>query len=170
MKKSKPTLEEIEAHSGYKFVPLNIEFCATNINNTWERYKKNELPLNRYGKNSFCKFRVSRDTDGDIKTLLMNGVYLFVVEDEVKYLGKTTQTFKKRFGGTGYGSISPRNCFVGGQSTNCKLNAKMNEWCNQKLDVKIYTTNNVFSSNGEIAKLELKLLNLFDFELNKQHN
>jgi len=28
----------------------------------------------------------------------------------------------ERFGPLGYGSIQPKNCYVGGQSTNCKIN------------------------------------------------
>ena len=31
----------------------------------------------------------------------------------------------ERWGGRGYGAISPKNCFVGGQSTNCKVNNRI---------------------------------------------
>lgn len=164
-KEIKPTLAAIEACSGYKFVPLKINFLATNICDIEKRYKNaNNLALNHHGKNFFCKFAV----DGE--SLSMKGIYLFLVNGEVKYLGKTIQTFKKRFSGTGYGGISPRNCFVGGQSTNCKLNAQMNQWYAQGVVVEIYTTNSIFASNKKIDELELMLLNSFDFELNKQHN
>lgn len=41
--------------------------------------------------------------------------------DAVRYVGETTD-LEQRWGATGYGQISPRNCFVGGQDTNCRIN------------------------------------------------
>ncbi|HWT81558.1 MAG TPA: GIY-YIG nuclease family protein, partial [Candidatus Methylomirabilis sp.] len=42
------------------------------------------------------------------------------------YAGKCID-LAKRWGGMGYGAISPKNCFVGGQSTNCKVNHRIYE-------------------------------------------
>ena len=49
------------------------------------------------------------------------GVYLLAVKNRAAYVGKC-QSLSERWS-KGYGSIQPRNCFVGGQSTNCKVNA-----------------------------------------------
>ena len=42
----------------------------------------------------------------------------------------------------GYGTISPRNCFIGGQKTNCKMNnVVFNTYTNgQKIDIYFYET------------------------------
>ena len=79
------------------------------------RYKNSaKHPLNNYGEGPFCEFDVPADI-GDKK-----GIYIFVVNDKVKYLGRCLNTFRKRVS-EGYGHISPRNCFKGGQPTNCTL-------------------------------------------------
>lgn len=54
------------------------------------------------------------------------GVYIWLIEGEedLSYIGECVD-FRKRFSPTGYGRISPRNCFIGGQSTNCKMNQEV---------------------------------------------
>ena len=48
------------------------------------------------------------------------GVYALVVDDVVRYIGEC-EDLGKRFN-AGYGNISPKNCYIGGQPTNCKIN------------------------------------------------
>ena len=80
------------------------------------RYEnKKNLKLNKYGSGSFCKFTIDR------KYSKKTGVYLILVDDFIRYVGECDDFFK-RFG-MGYGIISPRNCFDGGQSTNCRINS-----------------------------------------------
>lgn len=55
-----------------------------------------------------------------------SGIYAITVDNSVVYIGEC-QNFRERFGPRGYGIIHPRNCFVGGQSTNCKINARVLE-------------------------------------------
>lgn len=43
-----------------------------------------------------------------------------MVDEEVRYVGECTN-LSARFN-AGYGNISPKNCFKGGQETNCRLN------------------------------------------------
>ena len=80
-----------------------------------DRYAKaSTTRLNRHGSGPFCRFKldaVSADA----------GVYLIVIEGDVMYVGEC-QNLAERFGPRGYGSIQPKNCYVGGQSTNCKIN------------------------------------------------
>jgi hypothetical protein len=78
------------------------------------RYKNlRGLARNKYGAGPFCKFKVSG-------ALGVAGVYLFVVEGAVRYVGECAN-LARRFN-MGYGNISPRNCFKGGQETNCRVN------------------------------------------------
>ena len=70
--------------------------------------------LNRYGEGPFCRF----DALGLPPT---SGVYAVTVDDNLAYVGKAVD-LARRWGPTGYATISPVNCYVGGQSTNCKVN------------------------------------------------
>jgi hypothetical protein len=40
----------------------------------------------------------------------------------IRYIGRTVD-FAGRMGPVNYGSISPKNCYRSGQSTNCKINS-----------------------------------------------
>lgn len=69
--------------------------------------------LHRYGRGKFCRFRIH--VDGGLSV-----VYVVTVGNKAKYVGEC-QDLLTRFN-SGYGNISPRNCFVGGQPTNCRVN------------------------------------------------
>jgi len=71
------------------------------------------LPLHRYGAGPFCRFRIPAD-------LHVGGVYLLALNDSVCYVGEC-ENLSLRFN-IGYGQISPRNRYEGGQQTNCRLN------------------------------------------------
>lgn len=80
-----------------------------------ENYMKKDFAvLNKYGSGTFCKFSI------DSKWFGISGVYAFFVDGTLVYIGQAID-FAQRFN-MGYGNISPKNCFVGGQSTNCKIN------------------------------------------------
>lgn len=72
------------------------------------------LPLNPHGAGPFCRFTIGK---GDHRP----GVYVLTVNGVPAYAGRCV-SLAKRWGRMGYGAISPKNCFVGGQSTNCKVN------------------------------------------------
>jgi hypothetical protein len=74
---------------------------------------KKVVPLNKYGNGPFCKFKIQRN-------LHYPGVYALMIEREVLYIGECVD-LSSRYN-MGYGNISPRNCFVGGQETNCRIN------------------------------------------------
>lgn len=79
------------------------------------RYKNERgLPLNRYGMGPFCKFTIPT-------RILASGVYAITSGEDLKYIGEC-QNLSDRYN-MGYGNISPRNCFVGGQETNCRVNS-----------------------------------------------
>jgi hypothetical protein len=73
-------------------------------------------PLNPYGAGPFCRFRIPAD-------LTLEGVYLLRVDEQIVYLGKC-DNLAVRFN-SGYGQIAPRNCYKGGQNTNCKVNRRV---------------------------------------------
>ncbi len=54
------------------------------------------------------------------------GVYSVFIDGKLRYIGEC-QNLAERFGPRGYGHIHPRNCHHDGQSTNCKINARVLE-------------------------------------------
>lgn len=65
------------------------------------------------GEGPFCRFRIPARVSEP-------GVYAFVAGTAVLYVGQAAN-LAKRFN-MGYGQISPRNCYIGGQATNCRVN------------------------------------------------
>ncbi|MBZ0212790.1 MAG: GIY-YIG nuclease family protein [Nitrospirae bacterium] len=72
-----------------------------------------ESRLHRYGKGTFCRFKL-------LGLPSSSGVYMFLVDNCVVYVGRAIDV-RKRFT-MGYGNISPKNCYEGGQQTNCRIN------------------------------------------------
>lgn len=70
------------------------------------------VPQHQYGVGPFCEFRIRLPNEAGVYALLGNGA--------LKYIGRT-ENLDARF--YAYGHISPKNCFVGGRSTNCRINA-----------------------------------------------
>jgi len=48
-------------------------------------------------------------------------VYVLTLDGQPVYVGKC-RNLAERFGPRNYGAIQPKNCFLGGQSTNCRVN------------------------------------------------
>lgn len=72
---------------------------------------------NRYADGPFGQFNLASAPP-------VAGVYAIFIDDELQYIGECEDLYR-RFGPTGYGQISPRNCHHDGQSTNCKLNSRV---------------------------------------------
>lgn len=118
------------------------------------RYKNvKNLPLNAYGAGPFCKFRVPG-------RLNASGVYALMVEGSVKYIGECV-SLSNRFN-AGYGNISPRNCFKGGQETNCRINVLIHAESTQGHEVELW-----FYGTSEHKQLEKRLLDTGCYEWNK---
>lgn len=73
-----------------------------------------KLPLHKYGRGPFCRFRVAVGWQ-------RSGVYVLTNGNIPLYVGEC-QNLENRWGPNGYGGISPRNCYTGGQETNCRIN------------------------------------------------
>lgn len=109
-----------------------------------DRYSNEKnLDLHRYGKGPFCKFRIPKGYS------YMAGVYILVADNTLVYVGEC-EDLEKRWN-MGYGNISPRNCFKGGQETNCRINnyilKKMLSECN--VDIYFHETANRFNVESE---------------------
>jgi len=91
---------------------------------------KKNLVLNKYGKGPFCKFTINSKYSRKI------GVYVILVNNDIQYVGECADFFK-RFG-MGYGNISPRNCFEGGQPTNCRINSDILSVFKLKKNIQLY--------------------------------
>lgn len=103
-----------------------------------------DLPLNRHGKGPFCEFKIPGCPP-------CGGVYLITVNSEVKYAGEC-ENLKARFN-SGYGHIAPRNCFVGGRSTNCRVNNKILQAAQRSDEVHLW-----FRESSSRNALEKELL------------
>jgi hypothetical protein len=73
--------------------------------------------LNPYGDLVYSSFSLA-----DRAQLKIKGVYAYYVGSELKYIGRCNDSVNKRIN-YGYGTIHPKNCFIDGQATNCRLNA-----------------------------------------------
>lgn len=93
-----------QCDSGGRIEPLSPQSRYSN---------SGRIGLHKYGHGPFCKFSIPSDRR-------QAGVYLIVVETVVKYVGEC-ENLSSRYN-AGYGNISPRNCFVRGQETNCRVN------------------------------------------------
>ena len=92
------------------------------------------MRLNRYGAGPFCRFTVQ-----DLPRT--SGVYALTIDGVLAYVG-IAKDLARRWGPQGYGTIAPRTCYVGGQSTNCKVNNRiLISACNgQRIDLWIHET------------------------------
>lgn len=110
-----------------------------------EYKNKENKKLNKYGKGPFCKFTIPSN-------LNCSGVYIIKVNDDIKYVGEC-DNLSKRFN-MGYGQISPRNCFEGGQSTNCKINSFILKEvkAGSKVFLFFYETHDRFQIERELIK------------------
>lgn len=136
---------------GYTFTYIQdiIPECDSN-GNVKKYYPQNEydnksgLPLLYHGKGAFCRFSIEADN--------LPGVYLWVIDGQIIYIGETAG-LKQRFN-TGYGYILPRNCYAGGQSTNCKMNKVVLGNFERGKVINLY-----FYQTTDYKRVELELLN-----------
>jgi hypothetical protein len=112
------------------------------------------LPLNEHGKGPFCRFHIPNGIDEA-------GVYAVLINNRLKYVGKC-YSLSLRWN-AGYGNISPRNCFVGGQSTNCRLNNLILNTFRAKSNIDLY-----FYKTHNFSEIEDNLIEQLNPEWNIQ--
>lgn len=105
-----------------------------------------EYNMQKIKELEFCHFRLNKD----IKD---SGVYMWVINDKIRYIG-SAKNLDERFN-NGYGIISPRNIFYGGQSTNCKMNRVVVKNQNKKIEIYFYKAKNYIEAK-DIEKIMLQ--------------
>lgn len=165
-KKNNKTLQETFEHHKYSRLKLLLEdkyknHIDTKLGDFLKLLKQandeNYLCfLNKYGDNNFCEFTIKDN-------LTDKGIYCFIKDNKIKYIGRCTDNFKKRIN-QGYGKIHPKNCFIDGQATNCHLNSILNSAENVKFGVYLMTE----KSTEEIKEMEKLILTSNRFEWNIQ--
>ncbi len=108
-------------------------------------FNKRDLRIHRYGAGPFCQFRISGN-------LLYAGVYFITLNEKIVYVGEC-QNLLERFNVRGYGTISPRNCFKGGQPTNCKINNLVLQSGKEDRNIELW-----FYPTDERKEIEAKLI------------
>ena len=106
--------------------------------------------LNQHGDKKFCVFSIN-----DKEYLDKKGLYAYLIQNEIKYIGRCRDSFKKRIN-QGYGKINPKNCFIDGQVTNCYLNSLINA---NRNDVRLYMC--VLEDDKEIENIERELIKTY---------
>ncbi len=144
----------------FKFVNILNPECDLNGKiisySPQERYNnKKQLPLNKNGEGSFCKFKLAIEP--------ISGVYLWVADNQIIYIGEASN-LSKRFN-MGYGNISPKNCFKNGQSTNCKMNKIVKEYYEKNILIEIYAY-----YTKEYKKIEKELIIKYSPKFNVKNN
>lgn len=119
------------------------------LKNAGDRFYKRFL--NTYGDLTYSVFFIS-----EIEHFESKGVYAYLVDGELKYIGRCKDSMKKRIN-QGYGKIHPKNCYLDGQATNCHLNDKITA---EKGGVTLWL--HQMDSNIEIEALEKKLIQAYN--------
>ena len=97
------------------------------------RYEnRDNLPLSQYGQGPFCRFSVAKG-----HSWRRSGVYVLARGDNPLYVGEC-ENLERRWGPMGYGHISPRACFKGGQDTNCRINNLILQGANIAFDLELW--------------------------------
>jgi len=110
---SKLKVDILSSYPMYLNMPLGQFLLERKISgdNVYKKF------LNRYGDLSYSKFFIT-----DPQFMSKKGIYAYYAENELKYIGRCRDSIKKRIN-QGYGKIHPKNCYLDGQATNCRINA-----------------------------------------------
>jgi len=142
--KYKPLADRVNQNYSQELNTNLGEFLLKLKNNGDEFYKEF---LNKYGDLEYSIFSLANKEQYHLK-----GVYFYYLNSELKYIGRCRDSMQKRVN-SGYGKISPKNCFRDGQSTNCKVNALVTEH-REDIELKIFVMDDV----KEIEELESRLI------------
>ncbi len=118
-----------------------------------------KLFLNPYGDSQYCIFSFINREFYERK-----GIYVYKLNNKIVYIGrvKGINTFNTRIN-QGYANISPKNCYIDGQSTNCRVNSLINSHAKS---IKLFIL--PLDNDKEIIKLEKILIDLLKPEWNIQ--
>jgi hypothetical protein len=92
----------------------------------------------------------------------LRGLYIYKVGQEIVYVGRCLDCFGKRIN-QGYGKIHPKNCYIDGQRTNCRLNALV---ASNQSEIALYIC--PLELEHDISRLESSLLRTLRPRWNRQ--
>jgi hypothetical protein len=113
--------------------------------------------LNPYGDLTYSTFSLANGIHVNAKC-----IYAYYVGSELKYIGRCRDFLKSRVN-TGYEKIHPKNCYIDGQATNCRLNALITQ---SRGEVGLWLC--PIGSDDEIAMTEVLLFRRYIPEWNIQ--
>jgi len=125
--KNNKTLAETITHKRYskfqthveneysKYLDLPLGIFLLELKDASDYYYKSFL--NKYGDLEYSKFWIE-----DVHFKKSRGVYAYYSGSNLTYIGRCLDALNKRIN-QGYGKIHPKNCFIDGQATNCRINA-----------------------------------------------
>lgn len=93
--------------------------------------KSDEYTVHEYGWGPFCEFSLETSEYANSE-----GVYVFTAGNDIMYVGETVDLHNRMQ--AGYGNISPKNCFEGGQQTNCRVNHLILETVRNRVQVSLW--------------------------------
>jgi len=106
--------------------------------------------LNSYGDETYSRFFIL-----GADWLQRNGLYCYVLDEVVVYIGQSRDSFGKRIN-QGYGNISPKNCYLDGQATNCHINSLVTL---HRAEIKLFLSE--VKDLSVIGGLEKKLIQIY---------
>ena len=139
------SLAKIVSQNYFQELDTNLGDFLLKLKNDGDEFYKEFL--NKYGDLEYSIFSLANKEQYYLK-----GVYFYYLNSELKYIGRCRDSMQKRVN-SGYGKISPKNCFRDGQSTNCKVNALVTQ-NREAIMLKIYPMDDV----REIEELESRLI------------
>lgn len=155
--KNNKTLSETLSHRRYHTLKSNTEKnYSSYLNMPLGRFilllKQNEddfykLFLNKYGDAVYSRFWLVNSRDFTKK-----GVYFYKLNNKIVYVGRCKDNMKKRIN-SGYGKVTPKNCFRDGQSTNCRLNSLITKH-QSRVSLQLYA----LEDDAKIVELEKKYI------------
>ena len=154
---NKKTVAETLRHHKYQTLAAEVKECYQNIldeplGTALLRLKRNDDPfyyrfLNRYGDLRYSNFRLATP-----KFESKTGVYAYFEDEILRYIGRCESSMKIRVN-QGHGKIYPKNCYLDGQITNCRLNAKITE-----ISESVVLRFCVIENKSEIKRVETSLI------------
>lgn len=116
------------------------------------------IELHQYADSLFTSFSIDSPEFEDKK-----GVFIFIVDGTVVYVGMTNDSLKKVIMGT-YGNIIPRKLHKDGQLTACRLNAFLNTNHNKNIELWFIDCDD----KEKIKQIKNELIDEYNPKINKR--
>ena len=159
--KNNKTVAETLRHHPYRTLAAKVEKCYQNIldeplGTALLHLKQDGDPfyrrfLNPYGDLQYSTFRIATP-----KFESKTGVYAYFEDKILRYIGRCKNSMKKRVN-QGHGKIYPKNCYLDGQRTDCRLNAKITE-ISESIMLRLW----VIENKSEIERVEASMIREYE--------